>query len=260
MGPFEDFNEKVARALATLREAFGLVRQARELTGEAHGGLLAATEGTGSAKVETSAARLEEVGAALDEAAAHGTRGAEIFGEYLSEIGSAAGATTVPESTSGVTEPVRLEGFRPIAAHPKAVAEIRPHVGKRNANGRPIAVGRVFDEHGRALTPIHEADDDGPAGDGKGIVDPWRSYPRMRRHIEAHAAARLRQDPDMRAAVVYINMAPCTYPDGCDPNLSALIPQDKTLYVHQVTSRGGTRVWIYPGTGEAIERERGSES
>ncbi|GIG69732.1 hypothetical protein Pen01_60270 [Phytomonospora endophytica] len=270
-GPFEEFQNGARRALELLSEAQRLLRGAREKYSQARGELTDATEGAGNDRVSASLARLETVGEVLERADVGSVGAGETFTEYLRQIyadaaivdsGVPSTVDTGPQPAERTPEPRTpvLQGFRPLASHPEAVSEIKPHVGKRNANGRRIAVGRVYDGEGRPLGPVHEADDDGPAGDGKDIVDPWRSYPRMRRHIEAHAAARLRQDENMTKAVVYINMKPCNYPDGCDPNLSALIPEGKTLYVHEVTKRGSTRVWIYPGTGEAIERERGSES
>lgn len=76
--------------------------------------------------------------------------------------------------------------------------------------------------------------------------------PRLRRHVEAHAAARMRSGDTM---VMYINMQPCSYVDGCDLNLRDIIPENALLIMHWVKPSGSVDVLRYPGTGRGVIHE-----
>jgi len=139
--------------------------------------------------------------------------------------------------------PERRATFKPMRTDPAKVAEIQPHVGE------PIAYATLWDSEGRQVVGVHSADDDGPAKTAKWNA-PWGGYPRLRRHVEAHAAARMKPGDKM---VMYINMKPCGYPDGCKENLRDILPEGSTLIVHQVHSDGWVNVQVFKGTGKAYD-------
>lgn len=147
----------------------------------------------------------------------------------------------VPETPTGST-PGRP--FKPMRTDPEKVRVIHPYVGE------PIAYATLYDEDGHRLLGIHNAGNDGPAKDASWHV-PWGSYARLRRHVEPHAAARMGRDGHRQLAM-YINMKPCSYPDGCKQNLRALFPKGSTLFVHQVFADGSSKVHPFPGTGAAL--------
>lgn len=74
-------------------------------------------------------------------------------------------------------------------------------------------------------------------------------------HVESNAAAHMRQHR-IRRAVLYLNMAPCKGPDGCNDNLEAVLPDGYQLVVHQVRSNRGTRVYFFNGNGQGLHDER----
>lgn len=139
----------------------------------------------------------------------------------------------------------RRPTFKAIRTDPGKRDEIAPYVGLN------YAVATLWDRDGNEVVGVHSADDDGPAKDAN-WKQPWVDYPRLRRHVEAHAAARMHRDGHNEMAM-YINMAPCTYPDGCKVNLRDLVPGDSTLYVHWVKPDGTVRVMPFKGTGKAID-------
>ena len=142
-----------------------------------------------------------------------------------------------PGSTS---VPVARPTFKPMRTDPAKVEEVRPYVGE------PIAYATLWDSEGRQVVGIHNADDGGPAKDAKWAA-PWGEYPRLRRHVEAHAAARMRRGDKM---AMHINMPPCSYPDGCEQNLRDILPEGPTLIVHQVHSDGRSASHRTRGRGE----------
>lgn len=131
--------------------------------------------------------------------------------------------------------------FKPMRTDPDKRDEIAPYVGL------DYAVATLWDSDGNRVLGPHSADDDGPAAAADWRA-PWGGYPRLRRHVEPHAAARLRPGDTM---VMYINMAPCSYSDGCEDNLRDIIPAGATLVVHQVHASGWVEVTAYRGTGRA---------
>jgi hypothetical protein len=139
--------------------------------------------------------------------------------------------------------PIERPAFKPMRTDRTKGDEVRPHIGESKA------VATLWDAHGRRVLGLHRADDDGPAMDAR-WREPWASMPRLRRHVEAHAAARMRGGGDM---AMYINLPPCSYVDGCKLNLADLIPEGSTLWVHQVTDNGGVRVHRFRGTGRALD-------
>ncbi|MGH8792386.1 MAG: DddA-like double-stranded DNA deaminase toxin [Stackebrandtia sp.] len=185
------------------------------------------------------AAEIATALAALDEAVAAAKRAK---GESSPTAGRAA-PTAAPASRPT---------FKPMRTDPQKVAEIKPHVGK------DYAVATLFDAKGNRILGPHSASDDGPAKDAN-WKEPWGSYPRLRRHVEAHTAARMHRD-DHKQLAMYINMAPCKYFDGCERNLEALIPEDSTLFVHQVFANRTTQVHMFHGTGEALRSDDGDKS
>lgn len=116
--------------------------------------------------------------------------------------------------------------------------------------GEPIAYATLYDQQGNKIVGVHNANDDGPAKDAE-WAEPWGSYPRLRRHVEAHAAARMHRDGHRQMAI-YINLPPCFYPDGCKYNLADLLPKGTTLWVHQVRASGSVDVRPFRGTGRAL--------
>ena len=126
-----------------------------------------------------------------------------------------------------------------------AIDEIRPHVG------RDVAAGRLYDTAGRPLTPLVGPGDPRAA---TGLAPSYRSL-RFVTHVESAATAHMRRN-GIRAAVLYLNMRPCTGEDGCHQNLEATLPPGYRLTVYQVRPNGSVRVWYFPGTGEGLGDER----
>ncbi|HEY3956206.1 MAG TPA: DddA-like double-stranded DNA deaminase toxin [Streptosporangiaceae bacterium] len=52
-----------------------------------------------------------------------------------------------------------------------------------------------------------------------------------RTHVEAHAAAYLHLNPQVRHATIYQNNKPCAVPAGCHRNLHKMLPPGRTLTV-----------------------------
>lgn len=158
--------------------------------------------------------------------------------------------TSTPDRASPAPTP-SASAFRPMRTDQAKADRVRPYVGE------PIAYATLYDEQGRELVGVHNASDDGPAK-GADWAEPWGSYPRLRRHVEAHAAARMSQDGHRQLAM-YINMKPCSYPDGCKQNLRALVPKGSILFVHQVFADGSSKVHPFPGTGAALRSSNDHE-
>ena len=149
----------------------------------------------------------------------------------------------------GSPSPAARSTFKPMRTDPAKVAEVQPYVDV------PIAYATLWDAEGRQIIGIHNAGHDGPAKDADWVA-PWGDYPRLRRHVEAHAAARMHRDGHKQMAM-YINMRPCSYPDGCKQNIRALIPEGSTLFVHQVYADGSSKIHPFPGTGTALRSSDG---
>ena len=145
----------------------------------------------------------------------------------------------------GPAPPPTRPTFKPMRTDPGKVADVQPYVGE------PIAYATLWDADGRQVVGVHSADDDGPAKTAKWNA-PWGGYPRLRRHVEAHAAARMHRDGHKEMAM-YINLPPCSYPDGCRYNVADLIPEGSRLWVHWTTPTGGVRIKRFEGTGKAID-------
>lgn len=246
-------------AMATVVQAQAAIGTARGHGDEAHELIRTATDGTSDPLPGEAMVRLEQAQVRLDEANAELTAGTAALEEYIARGLGGDGAsspaptsTPAPSTTPAAAEPRRPDRVPPYRSERHKADEIAPYVGHRNHRGTPVAFGRLYDEDGKPLTPVHIAADDGPARDrADDLTEPLRSSPKLLRHIEGHAAARMRDDK-RRVAVLYINREPCDYPNGCDRNLRSILPRDYTLYVHQVFRNGGTKIWPYEGTGEAL--------
>lgn len=148
-----------------------------------------------------------------------------------------------PAPAAGGAPATAAPVFRPMRTDPAKRDEIAPYVGQ------DIAYATLWDAEGNKVVGVHCADDDGPAKDAK-WGQPWGSYPRLRRHVEAHAAARMKEGETM---AMYINLPPCSYTDGCKLNLSDILPKGSTLWVHQVRPSGTVDAKRFKGTGRAYE-------
>jgi SCP1.201-like deaminase len=235
-------------------DVLGHVDAAVEQLGQASAAATAATAKIGEANAVAAQAGSASVTRVVAEAAA-------VAGDATAAIDTAARtvaefrcrlhavfADTTPTPGSG-RAPVVAPGrpFKPMRTDPDKRDEIQPYVGL------DYAVATLWDGDGNRILGPHSAGDDGPARErARDLKEPWRSSPRLLRHIEGHAAARMRADR-RRTAVLYLNMRPCTYPNGCHPNLEALLPEGYELVVHQVRPRGDTKVRRYKGTGAALQ-------
>lgn len=192
--------------------------------------------------VHAAAGQVDEANAMLSQAEAK-LRDAHATAE------SARGRLTAATGGGAAAPAPAARPFKAMRTDPEKAAEIRPHAGKH------YAVASLYDADGNRVLGPHSASDDGPAATAT-WRQPWGSYPRLRRHVEAHAAARMHRDGH-RTAVMYINMKPCGYdPGGCEKNLPAILPAGAVLWVHQVGERGGTVVTRYEGTGDASKERQ----
>jgi hypothetical protein len=86
----------------------------------------------------------------------------------------------------------------------------------------------------------------GPAADmpsnAPGMPESWA----IRDHVEAHAAAVMRQ-LDVSEADLYINNTPCSGPMGCNANLPHMLPEGATLRVHIQNGVNNWEVRSYVG-------------
>jgi len=181
VGPFQEFLSGAGRGLELLREAYALLRRARAKTEEARGQLLAATQGTGSAKADDSAGRLRDVSNILGEAGGHAVGGAEEFEAYLTLIGaeSAVGSGTegpfAPERPAG-PDSLQLKDFRAAKKHDDAAERVRREVGWSDFNddGSLRARGFMYDADGRPLIggKILPASRRGPGADTGDLKSP----------------------------------------------------------------------------------------
>lgn len=203
----------------------------------------AATDGSSDPRPAEAVIRWEQAQVRLDEVVAELNAADAALEEYIAE-----GLGGDGNATSGGSEPrspaAGPTAFKPMRTDRAKVEEVRPYVG------RDYAVATLWDANGNRVLGLHSADDDGPASTAT-WKPPWSEYPRLRRHVEAHAAARMERDGH-RELAMYINMKPCSYPDGCKTNLRALIPRGSTLFVHQVFSDSSSKVHPFPGTGTAL--------
>ena len=232
----------LSRVLAAVDNAIGRLGDSNNSTVVALGSAQeadAAARQVGVVRVEESAATAVE---GIEEAVAVVAAAVTAAGEYRQQIaaGAASAATT---ATPAAPAPV----FKPMRTDPAKRDEIAPYVGL------DYAVATLWDSAGNKIVGIHSADDDGPAATAK-WRQPWGSMPRLRRHVEPHAAARMKPGENEKL-VMYLNMKPCSYPDGCDLNLRDIIPKDAMLIVHWVKPSGTVEVLRYPGTGRGVSDE-----
>lgn len=212
-----------------------------------------ATDGTSNPLPEESVAAHLRAIAVLDEVRRVIEDASAAIEAYLRDAGGTGPATvTAAIPATGKPIPPIQPVFKPMRTDPVKRDGIAPYVGLDHA------VATLWDSKGNQVVGIHSAEDDGPATTAQWKA-PWGSYPRLRRHVEAHAAARLARGEDKQMAM-YINMAPCKYFNGCDKNLQALIPEGSVLFVHQVYANGGSQVHMYAGTGEALRSTDGNQS
>lgn len=271
MGAFEDFQGQARKGFETLREAYGLLQQARAKTAEALSRLRSATEGTGNERVDASAARLEEVAEELNQAAGHAVGGAEEFKAYLVLIG-AEGAVGGDEGPSigerpaagaAEREPKRLKDFNPKTIHPDAVRDLAGAGWPRNRDDNISARANVYDEHGtqlndEPLTPYPYRDGPErpelkPRWNAPGMTTSW--------HVESKLAQHIR-DSGAQTSSVYLNVRRCgsarpgderPAPLGCTENFRHIIPRDSIVYVHVIQENGRTMTQRVIGTGEGIK-------
>lgn len=207
-------------------------------------GLLAfqqATNGSIDSRPAEAIANLQRAKTHLDEAQRLVANSDAAVDNYINAIlGGASAATAQPSAVIPASKPSR---FKPMRTDPAKADEIRPHVGKDRA------VATLWDADGNRVLGLHSADDDGPAATAA-WKPPWRDYVRLRRHVEAHAAARMHQDGH-KTMVMYINLPPCKYFDGCKLNLEDILPKGSTLWMHRVFQNGGTKIYQFNGTGRA---------
>lgn len=240
-----DVIEQLRAALVKIAGARSGATAARERAVEIRLEVQAATDGSSAEKPAEACVRLEQAQVKLDEAVAEFDAGTVAVEEYISALGGTGAGTGSSPAAGPTTRPTKpvTPAFRPMRADPDKRDEISPYVGLG------YAVATLWDANGRQVVGPHQASDDGPAATADWRA-PWRDYPRLRRHVEAHAAARLRPGDTM---VMYINIAPCTYSDGCKVNLCDIIPKGATLWVHLVRPSGTVDVKAYRGTGRAYE-------
>lgn len=270
MGAFTEFMGMARRSLETMREAYGLLQRARSKTDEARTRLLAATEGSGNAKVDASAARLKHVEEALTKAAEHAVGGAEAFKAYLRLIGvedaigeseQSAAQDRSPQKTPA--QRTRLKGFNPKAIHPGAVRELATAGWPRNSDDNISARADLYEGNGtklnnETLTPYPyrsgpERPELKPRFNNPGMATTW--------HVEGELAQIIR---DSRAETfsVYLNIRRCgaarsgderPAPLGCTENFQHIIPRDSVVYVHVIQENGRTMTQRVIGTGEGIK-------
>lgn len=233
----------VAR-IADARVAATAVRgQADEIIAEVQ----IATDGSGDDRPAEAVVRLQQAQVRLDEAIAEFDAGDAAIEEYITDaFGGRTASASAPQPDSFRTQPNAVpRRFKPMRTDPDKRDEIKPYVGLG------YAVATLWDRDGRRILGPHQADDDGPAATAH-WKPPWRDYPRLRRHVEAHAAARMVRDGHKEMAM-YINLPACEYYDGCESNLRDLIPEGSTLWVHWVKRSGTVKAIPYRGTGRAVD-------
>lgn len=225
--------QTVDEANATVAAAVERFVQARSILGN----LLATTQSPHAASAIEALAAAIARGEAAEVAMAETTTRLD---EWLIAAGVPRRGESTATGRSAATEPQQRWRPRP---SPTAINEIRPHAG------RAIAAGRLYDEHGRPLGPIC-----GPGGDHSGdLTGRWADSEPMRRHVEGAAAARSRRERHKRLQL-YMNMDPCTKPDGpgCDQMLAGALRRTAELVVYVVRPTGTVDVYRYKGTGEGI--------
>lgn len=114
-------------------------------------------------------------------------------------------------------------------------AEFRVDVAQRVSPAGRRSSGRLDRHDGGEGLPLE-------SGYKTGLVDaleerlgwlPDGFTSQNRTHVEAHAAAYLRLNPNIREATLYVApLAPCPGPKGCDARLPALLPEDCRLTVY----------------------------
>lgn len=171
------------------------------------------------------------------------------LGDKLSEIQSAVHAAKDSSDTGGSTGPSRSAspGARstipPFRSERAKADELTGHVEMRNHNGTPMTFGRLYDDAGEPLGPLHVAHADGPARPRAGdLKEPWKSSPKLLRHVEGHAAARMRKDK-RRVAVLYIT-GTVRLPQRLRSELESVAP----VGVHALCSSGLPQ-WWHEGLG-----------
>lgn len=76
-------------------------------------------------------------------------------------------------------------------------------------------------------------------------------------HVEAHAAAHLRQDGTPQEAAIVVNKRTCeslAQYVGCDEVLRGMLPRGKRLTVYVTDGRDTRVLKTYEGTGEGIAK------
>lgn len=235
--------EVSAALTATRQQLTGAAQQvlaiAETLTGR-RSGLARLLQGSQNPRVAAVLGRLDAAVARLGEAAQQTAAAETAVAVYQAHLtgtsapsGTGSRSTTMPEAPPAP----RYDAEK--------AAEILPHAG------RNIAVGRLYDADGNALTTIIGP---GEAGAAEGVAKPYRAM-RFMTHVEANAAAQLRRTGTPSAAL-YLNMRPCLGEDGCHVNLRDILPAGYRLTIFQVTPSGSIRVWPFTGTGNGLTDDR----
>lgn len=239
-----DVIDRLRAAMARVADARAAATVVRGQADEIIIEVQAATDGSGDDRPAEAVVRLQQAQVRLDEAIAEFNAGDAAIEEYVSDaFGGPSTAVGAPQPDPVRAQPIAPKPFKPMRTDPDKRDEIKPYVGL------DYAVATLWDQDGRRILGPHRADDDGPAATANWKL-PWRDYPRLRRHVEAHAAARMTSG-DVLA--MYINMKPCSYTDGCELNLREIIPGGAMLIVHWVKSNGTVEVLRFPGTGRGVD-------
>lgn len=222
----------------------------------------------------------------LEDALPHLTTFREALAAYLTDLTGHA-----PDAPSSV-DPVASPGAGGTDRAARRAEPLPDHV-RREASKLPY---RITDEQswarGEVPKPTHgiATDDDngnadigglirsGARGANKGRPGLRKDYPLgTPNHVEAHVAALMRQNRDLRNVSLVLNNRPCgpdqpirvhatrdikRGPDGsvqyarytCDEQLPAILPQGARLTVYVREPGRGLYQWkTYTGTGEAIQ-------
>jgi len=110
-----------------------------------------------------------------------------------------------------------------------------------------MAKGKVYSPSGAALTGFI----DPVPGEGTPGLKPEYASMRFVNHVEGGVAAWVRKN-GIRDAVLYLNMGPCRYPDGCRRQIESALPPGWRLTVYAVDAKGGYERVKFTGTGRGI--------
>lgn len=236
----------IRHALERTRHLIAGLGASKDQTTEVHGRIAALGADTSAAHAGATVEHLEE-GQALAAAIEQRLESALAAAE-AARTGSGSGGGGAPPGPPPTPAPgPERRPFKPMRTDPEKRDEILPYT----SNTRE-AFGRQYNTQGEPLGPVHVASDDGPASDTRDVKEPWASYPRMKRHVEAHAAARMRRG-GLTETALYINLPPCSYADGCKLNIADLLPKGSKLWVHQVRPNGMVKVHKFEGTGKGLK-------